>query len=130
MRMSTLFGSMGSWLYGRSLGTGKRHRNFRDQRRGHAYFHDFESGEQRYYDRPGCSPDLRGQVCFPVFGHDLGFQADSLAFDVLEFHEGFLGDVDGLLEGMKKIHQQNVRSKASKAALDGKGNVRRSSLLG
>jgi hypothetical protein len=56
-----------------------------------------------------------------VFEHDLDFQADSLAFDVLEFQEGLLSNIDGVLVSMKKIHQQDVRSEASEALLDRKG---------
>lgn len=33
----------------------------------------------------------------------MDLQADSLAFHVLEFHEGILGDIDCMLEDVKKI---------------------------
>jgi len=44
--------------------------------------------------------------------HDVDLQDDSVAFYVLEFWEGLLGDIDSVLQwrGVKKIHQQNVRS--------------------
>ena len=96
MQISTLFGSIRRWLKGRLGG----------HRRGHAYFHDFEPGERRYDEGPSCPPNLRGPAYLLVFEQDVDFQSDSLAFDVLEFREGLLGDIDGVLEGMKKIHQR------------------------
>jgi hypothetical protein len=34
-----------------------------------------------------------------VLEHDVDFQADSLAFYVLEFFEGLFGNIDGVLDG-------------------------------
>jgi hypothetical protein len=99
IRISALFWSIRRWLNGRSLGTGS---TLGGHRRGHAYFHDFEPGERRYHERPSRPPDLRGLAYLLVFEHDVDLQPDSLAFDVLEFREGLLGEIDGILGASKR----------------------------
>jgi hypothetical protein len=104
IRISALFWSIRRWLNGRSLGTGS---TLGGHRRGHAYFHDFEPGERRYHERPSRPPDLRGLAYLLVFEHDVDLQPDSLAFDVLEFREGLLGEIDGIIVGLCRgnVHQ-------------------------
>jgi hypothetical protein len=62
-----------------------------------AYFHDLEPRERGNDDRPGCPSNLCGPARLLVFEHDVDLQADPLAFDVLELHEGVLGDINGML---------------------------------
>jgi len=91
--ISTLLGSIRRWLNGRS--------SENSSLGGHTYFHDFEPGERRYHERPGCPPDLRGPTCLLVVSeHDVDLQVDSLGFDVLEFQEGLLGNIDGVVVGL------------------------------
>ena len=102
IRISTLFGSIRRWLInGRSLRTGKCHRRLGGHRRD-AYFHDYEPEERRYHYGPGRPPDLRNRPSVLRFRVvDFDFEADTLAFDVLELPEGLLGDVDCILEAVK-----------------------------
>lgn len=73
-------------------------------RRCEAYFHNFESRERGDHHRPGRPPDLRGPACLLVLDHDVDLQDDSLAFYVLEFLEGLLGDIDSVLEDRSISH--------------------------
>jgi len=106
IRISALFKSIRRWLNGRSLGAGKCHRSLGGKWRD-AYFHDFEPGERRYHHRPGRPPNLRrpGLVRFREVYFDL--EADSLAFNVRELPEGLLGDIDGIIVGLRRgnVHQ-------------------------
>jgi hypothetical protein len=84
-------------------------------RRGHAYFHDFEPGERRYYDRPGRPPNLRRLGLFRFREADFDLEADSLAFNVLELPEGLLGEIDGILDAPRRsISKTFAWSKRSK----------------
>lgn len=77
------------------------HRRLGGHRRD-AYFHDYEPEERGYHDRPGRPPNLRRPSVLRFRVVDFDFEADSLAFDVLELPEGLLGDIDGILETLRR----------------------------
>ena len=71
------------------------------------YFQDSVLGKRRYHHRPGRPPDLhRPNLRHPGLLR-FYFEAYSLAFNVFEFPEGLLGDIDGILDEAGQEGQSN-----------------------